>query len=413
MPARHAPVILALAFGNMALATGVTLGFSVFYGAILEAFRGSRTGTVAIFSVMMLTQAAGAVPIGAVHDRFGARAQTVGGAVLLGAGLLLSAAITAPWQLYLTYGFLVGLGATALTWVGQAPILAAWFRRRLATVNSLAYAGMGVGTIALVPLAQWLIVQVGWRATFRLLGLAVLGLAVPANWRLQRPPQPDEREEGMHASARRTGGGSAPAERGTADRGVRLAAALRTGDFWGFAAQFFGISFGIFMIAAHQVVYAVDAGFDRLIAAAAFGLVGFMSGVGRVVFGVGADVVGAQTAIAVSFLCSIGGIALLLAAGATGAVGLLTTYAIVFGLGFGARGPILAAEAAARFPGPHFGKIFSAITIFHGLGSASGPFVGGLLYDLVGDYRLPFGVAMGSLAAAWALSAWLGRRPRP
>ncbi len=430
MPSRHAAVILALAFANMALASGITLGFAVFYGAILEAFGGSRSATVGIFSVIMLAQGAAAIPIGAVHDRLGARVQTVGGAALLGLGLLLSAAITAPWQLYLTYGLLAGVGATGLTWVGQAPILAAWFRRRLATVNSLAYAGMGIGTIALAPLTQWLILHLGWRPAFLALGGAVLALAVPANWRLQRPPRPDEREDAEPRPVDATGpaagaaaggardpaaaAGTTPASEETAGapgRSLDLRGALGTLDFWGLGAEFFGIAFGVFMIAAHQVVYAADAGFDRLVAAWAFGLVGLMSGVGRIAFGVAADLVGKQTALAVSFACSIGGIVLLLAAGATGAVWLLTAYAIVFGLGFGARGPILAAEAAARFPGPRFGTIFGAITLFHGLGSAAGPYVGGLLYDLASDYRLPFVAAIISLAAAWALGARLARRP--
>lgn len=406
MFSRHATYILVLAFTNMALATGITLGFSVFYGALIEEFEGGRTGTVGIYSVLMLSQGLGSLPIGVLHDRLGARTQTVGGATLLGAGLLLSAGITHPWQLYLTYGVMVGFGAAALTWVGMAPILARWFSRRLATVNAIAYAGMGVGTIALVPFAQWLILRVGWRAAFLVLGLFVLGVAVPANWVVQRPPRPDEREDAAP-------GPSAARARAVAE-GMGLRAALRTRDFWGFAAEFFSISFGVFMIGAHQVVYAVDAGFDRLGAASAFGLVGFMSGVGRLVFGVGSDYVGRGVALGVSFACSIAGIGLLVLAGETGSGFILTLYAIVFGLGFGARGPILAAEAAARFPGRHFGTIFGAITLFHGVGSAIGPFVGGLLFDLTGDYRIPFTLAAASLGFAWALAVVLGRTsPHP
>lgn len=400
MPTRHAALILALAFANMALATGITLGFAVFYGALLADFGGTRSETIGVFSVIMLAQGLASIPIGAVHDRLGARAQTVGGAALLGTGLLLSSAVSRPWQLYLTYGLVVGLGAAALTWVGQAPILAKWFQRRLATVNSIAYAGMGVGTIALAPLLQWLILRYGWRTAFALLGAGVLGLAVPANLWLQREPRADERED-----ARPAGGKPAPA----AAVGGGLGGALRTGDFWAFAVEFYAISFGIFLIGAHQVQFAADAGFDRLAAAASFGLMGLMSGVGRVVFGVGADLIGQRTALGVSFACSIAGIALLLAAGATGSGWLLTAYALVFGLGFGARGPILAAEAAARFTGPRFGTIFGAITLFHGLGSASGPYAGGLLHDLTGSYSLAFGLATTSLAAAWALSAWMTR----
>lgn len=398
MPSRHAPRIIAVAFANMALATGTTLGFSVFYGALLEEFGGGRTGTVGVYSVVMLAQGLGSLPIGWLHDRLGARVQTVGGASLLGAGLLLSSLISEPWHLYVTYGVMVGFGAAALTWVGMAPVLARWFSRRLATVNAIAYAGMGIGTIALVPLLQWLILAFGWRTAFVVLGLLVLGVAVPANWLVQRPPRPDEREDAVPDPAR---AGQAKGE------GPSLAEALRTREFWTFAAEFFAIAFGIFMIGAHQVVYAVDAGFDRLGAASAFGLMGFMSGVGRLVFGVGSDYVGRGVALGASFACSILGIALLLAAGATGSGLVLGLSAVTFGLGFGARGPILAAEAADRFPGRRFGTIFGAVTLFHGLGSAIGPFVGALVYDLTGGYEVSFTLAMASLATAWVLGVTL------
>jgi MFS family permease len=405
VPSRHAAVILALAFGNMALASGITLGFSVFFGALLADFGGTRGETVGIFSALMLTQGLASPSIGWVHDRLGARAQTVVGATLLATGLLLSAAITAPWQLYLTYGVLVGLGAAALTWVGMAPVLARWFRRRLATVNSFAYAGMGIGTIALAPLLQWLILRFGWRTAFLALGTAVLATAVPANLWLQRPPRPEEVDD----PAPRPAASAGPAANG-ADYDAGLRAALRTPHFWGLAVEFFCISFGVFLVAAHQVEFAADAGFDRLVAASAFGLMGFMSGVGRIVFAVFSDTVGKQAALGTSFACSIAGIALLLLAGATGSGLLLTAYALVFGIGFGARGPILAADAAARFPGPHFGVIFGTMTLFHGIGSATGPLLGGLLFDLGGSYTLSFLFGMLSLAAAWTTSAVLARR---
>ena len=75
----------------------------------------------------------------------------------------------------------------------------------------------------------------------------------------------------------------------------------------------------------------------------------------------------------------------------------LYVYAVCFGLGYGARGPIISAIAADRFPGRSFATIFGFISIGHGLGGALGPWYGGALYDRLESYTLAFVLACVSL----------------
>ena len=92
---------------------------------------------------------------------------------------------------------------------------------------------------------------------------------------------------------------------------------------------------------------------------------------------------------------------------------LLYVFVAIFGISFGARGPVLTSMAAGHFGGPMFGTIFGAISLAHGLGTALGPWMAGALYDRTGDYRVPFLLAMLSLAVACAATLTLCRLPRP
>jgi MFS family permease len=75
------------------------------------------------------------------------------------------------------------------------------------------------------------------------------------------------------------------------------------------------------------------------------------------------------------------------------------------GFGFGMRIAQLAAIPADAFAGPHLGAILGVVQAGGGLGGAIGPFLGGWLFDLTGNYRIAFTAAAlavgGSAVAAW------------
>lgn len=84
-----------------------------------------------------------------------------------------------------------------------------------------------------------------------------------------------------------------------------------------------------------------------------------------------------------------------------------------FGLALGARGPIVAALTADVYRGRSFGAVLGIITFGNRLGSAVGPWLGGVIYDMTGSYRLAFAVSIValSLAAGAFVAAGWSRRP--
>src|SRR5581483_5648357 len=66
-------------------------------------------------------------------------------------GLLLATLVHEPWQLYATLGMLVGGGSVCLGYTGQGLYLPNWFVRRRGLAMSVAFSGVGIGSVILLP----------------------------------------------------------------------------------------------------------------------------------------------------------------------------------------------------------------------------------------------------------------------
>src|SRR5207244_11886648 len=91
---------------------------------------------------------------GRLMDRRGPRAVMLLGVTLVCAGLGLAPRTTAPWHLYLTLGVLVAGGTVCLGYTGHALFLPNWFVRRRGLAIGIAFSGVGVGSIRLLPWLQ-------------------------------------------------------------------------------------------------------------------------------------------------------------------------------------------------------------------------------------------------------------------
>ena len=389
---------LAGAFLTVVLAQGLSNSFPVFLLPISDELGGLRSLSAAVFSAHNLVMGLVGTVVDALMRRFGERPVMLVGAVILGGGVALAATAGSPLGLLLWFGGVAGLGAGLLGSVAQLVILSRWFPTARGAVNGAAFSGMGLGIFISAPLAALLIERVGWRWAMAGLGIGAGLLLLPAVMLAPRT---------LAEAARLPSQGVAPA-----DEGPGLAAALATPRFWFFAAAFFFTPVSNFMVTTHQVAHIVEAGIDPRRAAAAFGAVGLLSAFGRVAFGTLSDRWGRVPAALTSYVATAGGTLalLLLAPGSPG--WLLWAYVLPFGLTLGARGPIVAALTADVYRGRSFGPVLGVVTFANRVGSAIGPWLGGVIYDLTGSYRYAFVTSIAALALA-ATSFWAaGRRPR-
>src|SRR6478609_2336251 len=182
-------VIVAVTFVTMGVGVNARTAFSLFFPPILDEFGWERGVTAGAFSFGFFVAAFLGPLLGRLMDRYGPRVTIQLGVGLTGAGLLLAAFVTHAWQLYLALGVLVGAGSMCLGYTGQSLFLPNWFVRRRGLAMSIAFSGVGIGSIVLLPALQAFIDRAGWRAASIAMGTLVLVLLVPLNLLVRRRPE--------------------------------------------------------------------------------------------------------------------------------------------------------------------------------------------------------------------------------
>jgi MFS family permease len=408
LPIYYGWVIVAVVFVTMGVGVNARTAFSLLFPPILGEFGWERGVTAGAFSFGFLVSAALSPSLGRLMDRRGPRVVIELGVLLIGAGLLLATLVTRPWHLYVTLGVMVGGGSVCLGYTGQSLFLPNWFVRRRGLAMSLAFSGVGVGSMILLPWVQALIGRSGWRAACWAMGLLVLLLLVPLNLLLRRRPE----DLGLEPDGDRAAAAGAVArpsnvvDAAWAAVDWTLGRAARTARFWWIAIGYFCGLFAWYAVQVHQTKYLIEIGFSPIDAAWALGFVSLAGIPGQIALGWLSDRIGREwvwTAGALGFAICYAAL-LLLATSPT--VALLYVMVIAQGmLGYGLTS-VVGAIPAEIFQGRHYGSIFGTLMLSSIAGGAAGPWLTGLLYDRTGSYTIAFWIAIGTSAVS-AAAIWL------
>ncbi len=382
--------MLAACFALNMFGRGLGDTYAVFLLPLEREFGWTRSEVTGVYSIYLLVNGFTAPLVGMVFDRLGPRWVYGAGLSCLGAAFFLAGGLSSLWQFYVFIGVLVGLGVSLNGMVPSSALLSRWYRERLSTAIGIAFSAIGVGTIVFVPLAQYLIVEHDWRQAYRILGLGLL-LLVPVvlllPWNRFAAGNRAYRHEGRHKQA---GEGWTPRR------------AMRTPVFWGLAAVFFFTATAMFSVVVQLVAFFVDAGFSPLTAASAYGLLGLLSALSVMSSGFLSDRFGYRQTVTASFLGTAAGMAILFAMTFVPSAILLVLFVTLFGFCMGTRGPIVSSISARTFAGPHVATIYGGIYAANALGAGFGSFMGGVLHDLTGGYRVGLVAALFFVALAAA-----------
>lgn len=382
---RTAAIIVGLCFLLNVLSRGSGESFTTFLLALTAEFQANRADVAAIYSLQMLLAGVCAPIAGYCFDRFGPLRLYIGGLIFLIAGLLLASFAGSLWQLYIFIGIGVGGAAAALGNAPHSALVARWFEGPpLSRAMSVIYAGLGIGSLAMVPLAQYLIETVGWRNAYR--GLAVISLlCIPALLLVSWPTAQVGRV--LPPAPKKTDGDVVEALEAIE---WTVGRAMRNPAFWGLASVFFFTSAGMFSVMVQAVAYMVELGYAPLQAASVYGLIGVLTPIGILGFSWLDGRIGRHASAAISYAFSLAGLGSLWALALWQSPVVLWSFVLLVGLSFGARGPMVGATAARIFQGPRFGMIFGTIMVGSGFGVAFGTFGGATLHDVTGGYTAVF-----------------------
>ena len=390
----------------MAIGVNARTAFSLLLPPIVDEFDWDRGATAAAFSFGFILAAVLSPLLGRWMDRFGPRVVIEAGIACVALGLYAARYIAAPWQLYATLGVLVGAGSVCLSYTGQACYLPNWFVRRRGLAMSIAFSGVGAGSIVLFPALQGLIDAFGWRSACSALAIVVLVVLVPLNLLLRRRPQ----ELGLHPDGDAAAPPRPAAQTAPSGDDWTLATAVRTPIFWWMSLAYASGLYAWYAVQVHQTRYLVEIGFSGQYAAWALGFVSLAGVPGQIALGHLSDRVGREWVWIIGQAGFIICYASLLALQRSPLPALLWLMVLAQGfIGYGLTS-VVGAIPAEHFHGRHFGAIFGAIMGIGIAGGALGPWVTGLVYDWSGSYAPGFAAALGCCVVS-VLAIWLIRRP--
>ena len=412
-------VIFCLLFVNLIVEGGMKNSAPVTFLALRNGFGRSAGATAAIFSTVGLTSIIFSPLLGGLLDRLGARILFPIGGLFILLGYLLSSVATDFWQLFIFYGVLAATGETIVSSFTATATLAPWFPKSRGRALGLADAGNPLGQAIFAPLSQALIVSIGWRGAFRIIGPVFFLLVAPANYLLQRaaPSDTNSQRSGQRGDPlqRVEPEPAAASGRGTARRTGRheLRPVLRSVPLWCLVSARTFAALGNQLTTLHMVAFFVASGYTPFQAASTIGAVGLVSLGARPITGALSDYLGRELIYTAGLSMQVAGVLTVLVLGGGGSFWPLALFVGLMGLSDGIAGLVLGAKAADLFPSSTLGTVMGIVQSGRGLGIMAGPVLGGLLFDLKGDYSIAFSLAvflsLTAISFMWAARFAVGK----
>lgn len=332
-------------------------------------------------AIANLVWGVGAVLAGAIADKYGAGRVIVGSALSTSVGLYLMYAAQSPMELYVS-GVLLGIGVcgtgvTALVGAVGRLVVA---EKRIAAIASLGMAG-GIGGFIAFPYAHVLIEWLGWQMSLLVLA-ATAAAMIPLAWPLSGKPstqlsslKPQSLKDAFNE-------------------------AFAYPSFWLLTAGFFVCGFHVAFYSVHLPAFVADKGLDASVGVWALMAVGIANIIGTYIAGQSGRLVEKRVGLSIIYFMRCFVFLGLLFLPINGPVVILLST--MLGLFWLSTVPLTSGLVATFFGTTWMSMLFGFVFLSHQLGSFSGLWLAGRLYDMTGSYDTMWwiSIALGLFAAA-------------
>src|SRR5271166_3524198 len=402
----YAWVVAGLMFVVILSIVGVRAAPSILMVPLEQAFGWSRETISAAVSLNILLFGLIGPFAAALMQTLGLKRTVLLSLTILSVTMLLSSVITTPWQLFATWGVMVGIGCGAGT-VGLATAVAnRWFVHRRGLAVGLLTASNASGQLIFLPLLAAVVEAHGWQSVSWVLAVVLMALIPLVLLLLPESPR-----------AIGIGPLGAPMEAAPAQSGNPVAVAfaglgrgVRSVDFWLLFASFAVCGFSTNgLVGTHLIAYCVDHGIPEVGAASILAAIGIFDLIGTTCSGWLTDRFNSR--ILLFWYYGLRGLSLITLPFTNFDMVSLSVFTVFYGLDWVATVPPTVALTNEVFGRKDAPVIVSWITAGHQIGASLAALGAGTIRSTTGSYFDAF-VASGSLClVASLLVLRIARRP--
>ncbi len=380
----YVPILLS-ACALLMLSFGYRAGFGLFMQPMTEARGWGRDVLAMALAIQNLSWGVCAIIAGGLADKYGNLKVLLSGIGLYAAGMFLMASSVSEIAIISTAGVMVGAGVAGTSFGIVLPAMArAVPEERRGWALGMGTAAGSFGQFLVVPGMQFLVDGVGWYAALQILGLSALLMTLLA--------LPLARYGGADAAAN-----SQP----VADSSLSHIAgqALRTRSYTLLTTGFFVCGFHVAFITVHMPGYVVDLGFSASVGAWSISLIGLCNIFGSYFSGSLCGKIAMRKLLATIYLARAIVITAFLLLPVS--IGSILAFSAAMGFLWLATVPPTSGLVAVFFGTRYMTFLYGIVFFSHQIGSFSGVWLGGWLYERYGNYDGIWyaGIALALIAA--------------
>ena len=384
---------VALACILLAINFGFRSSLGLFLKPVSETFGYGREVFAFSLALQNLLWGLSQPVAGAFADKFGTSRVVIVGTIFYSLGLYITATADSFIDLHLGAGILIGMGISG---TGLGVVLPAMARMVAPEKRALA---LGVGTAAgsagqfvFIPVAREFLVAYGWQTALILMALGALSMILfspvfrgdsKVNVTIDNEPKQNLKEALNEAS--------------------------KHIHYWLLIAGFFVCGFQLAFITVHMPSYLADKGFDSSVAAISLSIIGLCNIIGSLVSGHLSGIYSKKWILTYIYAARSIVIVLFLLI----PISTFTIYAFSFatGLLWLATVPPTSGLVAQMFGLRFMGTLYGIVFLNHQIGSFTGVWLGGYLFDTTGSYNQVWWWAAIIAAVTALIHVFIDERP--
>jgi nitrate/nitrite transporter NarK len=396
----HWPLAFAALVGYSTIGLQ-SYGISPFVSSLEQEFGWSRSQVMIGVSVSNFAGIFLNIIIGMIVDRFGSRRVALTGLVVKTGSFALLATATGAVLNWTFLWLILAVGVVLVQSTVWMRALAKHFDHSRGFAFAVALSGTSIMAVFLPTYSTWLIQGYGWRMGFFAVAASWLAVTFPIVFLFFREDRGPKAEAAASTSA-----AAAPA----ALPGLTFREGLRTKAFWLLVISFGCFSFFSMTVATNLVPLLSETGISAMEAAGIASVMGLVGIVVRLSVGFLLDRLPGNIIGTITLLMPVIGASILLL-DAPSAI-LLSVAVAAFGAAIGAEMDVALYLATRHFGLKAFASLFNAVITCGALMAAIGPFVGGKLHDLTGNYDALLMTIVAVMTVGAAAMALIGSTPR-